>query len=71
MKINVGVIDRSIRIGVGAGLIIAAALGHLSVWGYLGIIPLATGFLRFCPAYLPFGLSTCKFDAKANKVESE
>ena len=59
MKANIGNTDRVIRIVLGLGII---------VWGYLnqnwlgtiGLVPLATAFLRWCPAYLPFGISTCK-----------
>ena len=60
MKANVGTVDRVVRILVGLGLIGAAASGAVGAWGYIGIVPLATGVFRFCPAYLPFGLSTCK-----------
>lgn len=63
MKPNVGTIDRIIRITAGIGLIAAAALGAIGAWGYIGIVPLATGLFRFCPAYLPFGLSTCPMQA--------
>jgi len=63
MKPNVGTIDRIIRITAGIGLIAAAAFGAIGVWGYIGIVPLATGLFRFCPAYLPFGLSTCPMQA--------
>ncbi len=59
MSPNVGTIDRTIRIAFGASLIIATVFGYIGVWGWLGLIPLATGTFRFCPAYLPFGLSTC------------
>ena len=59
MKPNVGTIDHTLRIVVGAALILLAVSGRIGVWGYLGVIPLATGFFRFCPAYLPFGLTTC------------
>lgn len=59
MKANVGSIDRIIRIAAGSGLIAAAALDVIGPWGWLGVVPLATGLFRFCPAYLPFGLSTC------------
>jgi len=59
MKANVGGIDRILRLAVGALLIVLAALGVIGVWGYLGIVLAATGVFRFCPAYLPFGLSTC------------
>ncbi len=57
---NVGMIDRSIRILVGAALIAMVFIGPQTTWGYLGIIPLATGFFGFCPAYCPLGLSTCR-----------
>ena len=59
MKANVGTIDRAIRIIVGLGLIGATLGGLIGVWGWLGIIPLATGVVRICPAYLPFGISSC------------
>ncbi len=58
MHANVGTIDRTIRILFGLGLIGATLFGAIGVWGWLGVIPLATGIFRFCPAYLPFGLST-------------
>jgi hypothetical protein len=59
MKFNIGTADQSIRIVlglVGAGI----ALSGLSIWGWLGLIPLATGAIGFCPLYLPFGISTRK-----------
>jgi membrane protein implicated in regulation of membrane protease activity len=59
MKANVGSIDRVIRIVVGLALIAATLLGLIGVWGWFGIVPLATGVFRFCPAYLPFDASTC------------
>ena len=59
MKANVGTIDRAIRIVVGLGLIGATLGGLIGVWGWLGIVPLATGIVRICPAYLPFGISSC------------
>jgi len=59
MKANIGTIDRAIRIVVGLGLIGATLGGLIGVWGWLGIIPLATGIVRICPAYLPFGISSC------------
>lgn len=60
MKANVGSIDRTIRILAGLGLITATLLGVIGAWGWIGVIPLATGVFRFCPAYLPFGLRTCQ-----------
>jgi hypothetical protein len=59
MKTNVGSIDRAVRIALGLGLIAATLLGAIGAWGWLGLIPLATGVFRFCPAYLPFGVRTC------------
>lgn len=60
IKSNVGGIDRVIRIGAGAALVALAATGVVGVWGWLGLVPMATGLSGWCPAYLPFGLSTCK-----------
>ena len=62
MKANVGNIDRVIRIVIGLGLIAATLSGAIGAWGWLGLIPLATGVFRFCPAYLPFDVRTCKTD---------
>lgn len=59
MKPNVGSIDRIARIVLGLALLAATLTGYVGVWGWLGLVPLATGVFRFCPAYLPFGLSTC------------
>ncbi len=60
MKANIGNIDRTIRILVGAGLIAATLSGAIGAWGWLGLLPLATGIVRICPAYLPFGISTLR-----------
>ncbi len=60
MITNVGNIDRSLRILAGLGLIGAALAGLIGPWGYIGAVPLATGIFRICPAYLPFGVSTCR-----------
>jgi hypothetical protein len=59
MKPNVGTIDRSLRILGGLALIALAALGVVGWWGYVGVVPLATGLFRFCPAYTLLGLRTC------------
>ena len=60
MRANVGGIDRVARIGAGVTLVALAATGTVGMWGWIGIVPLATGLSGWCPAYLPFGLSTCK-----------
>lgn len=59
MNSNVGGIDKILRIVAGAGLIGATAAGLLPAWGYIGIVPLATGLMGWCPAYPLLGLSTC------------
>lgn len=59
MKSNVGDVDRVIRILLGLGLIVAAWMGVIGLWGWIGVVPLATGLFRVCPAYLPFGINTC------------
>ena len=59
MKSNAGSLDRILRIVAGLVLIGLAATGTVGLWGWIGVVPLATGTFRFCPAYLPFGLSTC------------
>lgn len=63
MKPNVGTIDRVLRIALGLVLIGASLLGYIGAWGWIGLLPLATGVIRFCPAYWPFGLSTCPVGA--------
>ncbi len=59
MKANVGGIDRVLRILVGAVLIGLAATGTVGVWGWIGVVPLATGLIKFCPLYPILGFSTC------------
>jgi hypothetical protein len=59
MKINEGTIDRSLRVVVGLVLIGLAATGTVGVWGWIGVLPLVTGIVGFCPAYAVFGMSTC------------
>jgi hypothetical protein len=60
MQANVGTIDRTIRVLAGLGLIGATLFGAIGAWGWIGVVPLATGMFRFCPAYLPFGIRTCR-----------
>ena len=60
MKSNVGSIDRILRIVVGLVLIGLTFTGTVGVWGWLGVVPLATGALGWCPPYAIFGWSTCK-----------
>jgi len=59
MNANVGGIDRILRIVAGAALIGWAVMGG-PVWAWVGVIPLATGLVKFCPFYPILGVSTCK-----------
>jgi len=59
MKLNVGGMDRILRIVVGLVLIALAATGTVGWWGWLGVIPLLTGMMRSCPLYSLVGLNTC------------
>ncbi len=56
---NVGTIDRLLRVVAGLALIAAVWLGSIGAWGWIGLLPLFTGLIGSCPAYLPFGFSTC------------
>jgi hypothetical protein len=59
MTMNVGTLDRYLRIVVGISLITLATTGTIGVWGYIGVVPLLTGLMRTCPAYSIFGVNTC------------
>ena len=63
MTCNVGGADRIVRILAGL-VIIGLGVYFKSWWGAVGIIPLGTGLIRWCPAYVPFGISTAPKDAK-------
>ena len=64
MKINVGGIERIARIVIGLVLIGLTLNGNIGVWGWLGIVPLATGAIGWCPPYAMFGFSTCAMKKK-------
>ncbi len=63
MKANVGNLDRALRIIAGATLIVLTLTSVIGAWGWIGLIPIATGVFRFCPAYGILGVATCKVDA--------
>jgi hypothetical protein len=68
MTQNVGGIDRILRIVVGLALIVLAATGTIGIWGWLGVIVLATGVVGICMPYKLFGFSTCAIKADNNSV---
>ena len=60
MKVNVGGTDRLLRVIAGLVLIGLTLMGIIGVWGWIGLILLATGIFSFCPAYGLLGIKTCK-----------
>jgi hypothetical protein len=52
-------IDRAIRVVIGIALLSLTVLGPKSMWGLVGLVPLATGIVGFCPLYRILGISTC------------
>lgn len=62
MTKNVGGIDKILRIVIGLAAIAFALVGPetgYNAWGFLGIVPLATALLGWCPPYAIFGINTC------------
>ncbi len=65
MKTNEGGIDRILRIVAGLVLLGLTLSGNIGVWGWIGIVPLATGAIGMCPLYSLLGLNTCPMKSKA------
>lgn len=59
MKTNEGSIDRALRIIVGLAVLSLAFIGPQTPWGYIGIVPILTGLIGWCPAYTLLGINTC------------
>jgi hypothetical protein len=59
MPRNEGSLDRILRIVVGLVLIALVFVGPQTQWGWIGVVPLLTGIIGFCPAYAIFGIRTC------------
>lgn len=66
---NVGSADKIARIVVGALLILLALMGTIGVWGYIGVIPIATALMGWCPAYTVFGIKTCPVQKPPNAID--
>lgn len=58
MKTNEGGLDRAIRVIAGLAILSLVFVGPHTPWGYLGLVPLATGIVGFCPAYALLGINT-------------
>lgn len=61
---NEGVVDRSIRVVIGLVLLSLVFVGPQTLWGWVGLVPLLTGLVGFCPLYKIFGLNTCPIARK-------
>jgi hypothetical protein len=59
MKTNEGSVDRGLRIVAGLALIGLAATGTVGLWGYIGVVPVLTGAIGWCPLYTMLGIDTC------------
>ncbi len=60
MTRNEGTIDRALRVILGLVLVGLAFGGQIGAWGYVGVIPVLTGLIGWCPAYTLLGIKTCK-----------
>jgi hypothetical protein len=65
MTKNMGGVDRAVRFVLGVA-ILGVGLSRGAWWGWLGLVPIATAAVSVCPAYLPFGLSTCRKKSPAS-----
>ncbi len=59
MTKNEGNVDRALRVALGLVLLSLVFVGPQTMWGLIGIIPLATGLVGMCPVYSILGISTC------------
>ena len=64
MKSNVGGIDRILRVVLGLALFGMAAFGVIGAWGWIGLVPLLTAAMGYCPLYTVLGFSTCPLQTK-------
>ena len=58
MALNVGNVDRLLRILMGVALIVATLTGGVGAWGWIGLVPLVTGLVAWCPLYRALGIRT-------------
>ncbi len=60
MRVNEGTLDRTLRVLLGLGLLSLVFVGPQTPWGWIGVVPLATGLIGYCPLYGLLGMNTCK-----------
>ncbi|MBW2633007.1 MAG: DUF2892 domain-containing protein [Deltaproteobacteria bacterium] len=71
MKKNIGYIERIFRVAIGLIILSLTFVGPQSLWGLIGILPIATGLAGWCPPYAMLGISTCKnqnVDKRAKEI---
>ena len=61
---NEGTVDRALRVVAGIILLSLVVIGPQTMWGLVGLVPLLTGLLSFCPIYKVLGFNTCPLNAK-------
>ncbi len=66
MTQNIGSVDRFIRLIAGIGLVSLVFVGPQTWWGLIGIVPLVTALIGWCPPYSMLGISTCSANRRAN-----
>ena len=64
LVVNEHPVERALRVLIGVGLVSLVFFGPKTAWGYLGLIPIATGLSGMCPLYSVFGFSTCRVTLK-------
>lgn len=66
MQINEGVIDRAMRAVLGVAVLTLVFVGPKTMWGLLGLLPLLTAAVGFCPLYRLLGVNTCKVPGRSS-----
>jgi hypothetical protein len=67
MKMNEGNVDRFFRVAVGLGILSMTIMGPQTLWGLIGLVPLITGLVGFCPLYSVLGINTCSLHGKTSQ----
>lgn len=65
MKTNEATVDRILRVALGLALLMLVFVGPHTLWGLVGLVPLATGLVGFCPLYKLLGIDTCRFEHRS------
>ncbi len=60
MTQNIGGVERIVRVLLGLVMVVLSLTGQIGVWGWLGLVPMATGLSGWCPPYSLLGINTCK-----------